>query len=123
MSTIKGIDGTERQAYYGQGEQPWDVMKKVGFAPQFAAGNVLKYLRRPAKGLKGSDPIPSRTGTECWPHNPDDIDKAIWYFKELHQMVYDGCPVSLACVDTLMKILTPWEISYLQGRISIVISK
>ena len=41
-----GQDGTERKDYYGEGEQPWDTMVKRGWAAYFAAGCILKYLRR-----------------------------------------------------------------------------
>lgn len=41
-----GQDGTPRKTRYGMGKQPWDYMVKLGWAPHFAAGNVLKYLRR-----------------------------------------------------------------------------
>jgi hypothetical protein len=39
-------DGTVRQDHYGAGRQPWDNIVGLGWAPHFAAGNVLKYLRR-----------------------------------------------------------------------------
>lgn len=41
-----GQDGTPHKTRYGSGKQPWDIMKELGWAPHFAAGNVLKYLRR-----------------------------------------------------------------------------
>lgn len=41
-----GADGSTRKAHYGSGEQPWDAIKRLGWAPEFAAANVLKYLRR-----------------------------------------------------------------------------
>lgn len=40
------VDGTERQAYYGKSRQPWDDICDANWGPAFAAGNVLKYLRR-----------------------------------------------------------------------------
>jgi hypothetical protein len=40
------VDATERQPQYGDGRQPWDDIVEEGWAPEFAAGNVLKYLRR-----------------------------------------------------------------------------
>ena len=45
-STHRAADGTVRQDHYSDGEQPWDVIVRLGWGPQFAAGNVLKYLRR-----------------------------------------------------------------------------
>ena len=41
-----GSDGTTRKAHYGQGKQPWDYIVEAGWAPEFAAGCVLRYLRR-----------------------------------------------------------------------------
>lgn len=41
-----GQDGTVRKAHYGDGEQPWDTMVKLGWAPYFAASSIIKYLRR-----------------------------------------------------------------------------
>ena len=38
--------GVPRQDHYGAGRQPWDDILDAGWAPEFAAGNVLKYLRR-----------------------------------------------------------------------------
>lgn len=66
---IKGIDGTVRKAHYGEGRQPWDDIKDAGWAPDFAAGNALKYVRRhEAK------------------NGQDDLDKGRWYFAELIKM-------------------------------------
>lgn len=65
-------DGTVRKSYYqtdAKGRQPWDVILDASWAPEFAAGNVLKYLRR----AKGSD--------------ADDVVKALWYFTELEKLV------------------------------------
>lgn len=39
-------DSEPRKAHYGDGVQPWDVILASGWGPGFAAGNVLKYLRR-----------------------------------------------------------------------------
>ncbi len=40
------VDESERQFHYGDGRQPWDDIVDAGWGPAFAAGNVLKYLRR-----------------------------------------------------------------------------
>ena len=49
--TFRSQDETTRQGYYGpDGEQPWDVIKRLGFAAEFAAGNVLKYMKRTKPG-------------------------------------------------------------------------
>lgn len=52
-----GQDGTKRKAHYGEGEQPWDIIKRMGFGPEFAAGCVLRYIRRtkdPAHSLESA---------------------------------------------------------------------
>lgn len=43
------IDSSERKDHYGTGRQPWDDIVEAGWSPEFAAANVLKYLRRPDK--------------------------------------------------------------------------
>lgn len=74
MSEFTHTDGTVRQAYYGDGEQPWDTAKRLGWAAQFAAVSVLKYLRR----TKGE---PEK-----------DLAKANWYFGELCAIADSGLP-------------------------------
>jgi hypothetical protein len=39
-------DGSLRKTRYGVGRQPWDDIVDLGWGPAFAAGNVLKNLRR-----------------------------------------------------------------------------
>lgn len=41
-----GDDGSVRKNHYGVGRQPFDDIVLFGWGPSFAAGNVLKYLRR-----------------------------------------------------------------------------
>jgi len=67
MSTHLEKDGTIRQDHYGAGRQPWDDIKDAGWAPHFAAANVLKYLRR-TKDLEHS------------------LQSARWYWTELNKM-------------------------------------
>lgn len=38
--------GDGRKIHYGAGRQPLDDIIEKGWAPEFCAGNVLKYLRR-----------------------------------------------------------------------------
>lgn len=59
----------ERAKHYGSGRQPWDDIVELGWAPAFAAGNVLKYVRRAA----------AKNGE-------DDLRKARWYYHELKKM-------------------------------------
>jgi len=61
-----GEDGTVRKAHYGEGRQPWDVMVDLEIAPEFAAGSILKYLRR------DKDPEHS-------------LESAQWYYNQLYQ--------------------------------------
>jgi len=63
-----GIDNTPRKAHYGDGEQPWDVIVRLGWGPAFAAGNVLKYLRRSK-------------------HPEHSLESAAWYYARL----VEGC--------------------------------
>ena len=60
-------DGTIRQVHYGAGRQPWDDIVAAGWAPAFAAGNVLKYLRR------SKEPEHS-------------LESAHWYWARLREM-------------------------------------
>lgn len=60
-------DQSVRKDWYGPGKQPWDVAKRLGWAPAFAATNVLKYLRRT------KDPEHS-------------LESARWYYAELGKM-------------------------------------
>lgn len=41
-----GAGGEARKSHYGEGEQPWDVIVASGWGPAFAAGCVVRYLRR-----------------------------------------------------------------------------
>ncbi len=46
-----------RKLHYGEGRQPVDAIRELGWAPEFFAGNVLKYLRRdkaPEHSLKSA---------------------------------------------------------------------
>lgn len=60
-------DGTVRQAHYGAGPQPWDTILDMRWAAQFAAANVLKYLRRTKQ------PVHS-------------LASARWYWQRLQEM-------------------------------------
>lgn len=62
-----GADGSRRKAHYGDGEQPWDAMLRMGIAAQFAAGSILKYLRRT------KDPEHS-------------LESARWYYEQLKKL-------------------------------------
>lgn len=62
-------DGTTRKTYYGVGKQPWDTMVERGWAAHFAAGNVIKYLRR------------TKPGDEA-----HAIESARWYYAALQKL-------------------------------------
>lgn len=64
----KGQDGTVRKAHYGEGKQPWDTMVEMGIGAEFAAGSIIKYLRR------SKDPEHSK-------------ESARWYYVRLRAMI------------------------------------
>ena len=59
-----------RLSYYGDGLQPWDLIKSLGMGAQFAAGNVIKYVGRYDK----------KNGL-------DDLRKCRWYLDRLIEIV------------------------------------
>lgn len=89
-------DGTVRKIYYGEpGEQPWDTMKREGWARYFAACNVLKYLRR------------TKPGDEA-----HGLESARWYYARLKDMAdWDIFDVegSAGIHDKLNKLLSDDE--------------
>lgn len=99
-------DGTVRKQHYttdSEGNQPWDVITKVGWGPGFAAGNVLKYLRR-NKDVE------------------DSHKKARWYWQELHKLGRSDVPKDRVegtlALCKLVHILTDDEIVMLKEPIS-----
>lgn len=66
-----GQDGSVRKAHYGEGRQPWDDIKAAGWAPEFSAGCILRYLRR----TKDSE---------------HSIESARWYWARLQEMSMQG---------------------------------
>lgn len=89
MATHLAEDGTVRQDHYGEGEQPWDTIVRLGYAPQFAAGNVLKYLRR----------------TKAPEHS---LESARWYYARLHELVVTQ-PNAIKILERLEDALTVKE--------------
>ena len=63
-----GTLGEPRKAHYGAGRQPWDIILDAGWAPEYAAGNVLKYMRRT------KDPEHS-------------LESARWFYARLYEMM------------------------------------
>ena len=94
------IDSTIRKAHYGAGKQPWDLIKEAGWAPHFAAANVLKYLRRD-KQLEHS------------------LESARWYFRELCKLgVVNSnpqCAEAAITLAMLMHLLTHAELALLRA--------
>lgn len=88
-------DGSVRKSYYGDGEQPWDAMKRIGWAADFAAGNVLKYLRR----TKGE---------------PDDLTKARWYWSELKKLAEPDDRFARSALAHLLRELKGTELARLE---------
>ncbi len=91
MPIAATVPGTDRKAHYGSGRQPWDDIMALGWAPEFAAGNVLKYLRRV------KDPEHS-------------LESARWYFKKLHDMVGQAVPRAQDVFTKLVGELTHEEL-------------
>lgn len=93
-------DGTVRKRHYGDGEQPWDVMIRTHLAGGFAAGSVLKYVRR----TKEPD---------------EDRKKAVWYWRELNKLAHAPDVINAtarAARRTLLSILTAEELSLLEPQ-------
>jgi hypothetical protein len=85
----------QRAAHYGSGVQPWDHIKEMGWGPEFAAGNALKYVRR-YKNKNGDD----------------DLNKGRWYYRELIEMALGDAkmfPQARAVLDQLSGLLTEEE--------------
>lgn len=90
------VDDADRQTYYGDGRQPWDEIVAGGFGAAFAAGSILKYLRR-TKGEREKD-----------------VEKARWYWTRLADMsVSKQTDDILDAMAWLGKTLTPAETSLL----------
>ena len=89
-------DGTVRQDHYGLARQPWDDIVSVGWAPYFAAGNVLKYLRRT------KDPEHS-------------LESARWYWARLREMFNGDYPDASGVYFNLLMLLNPDEQKLLEG--------
>lgn len=89
--TSERADNSKRQSYYGTGRQPWDDIVEAGWWIPFAAGNVLKYLRR------SKDP-------------ERDDGKARWYLDRLREASGDAdlIPAQRA-LATLQEMLTREE--------------
>ena len=84
--------GVVRQDHYGAGRQPWDDIVEQGWAIEFSAGNVLKYLRR----------------TKEPEHS---LESARWYLTRLHEFGDSALTVR----DALYRLLTPAELRRLRG--------
>lgn len=95
MPTHTADDGTVRQDYYGAGEQPWDTIVRLGWAAPFAAGNILKYLRR----------------DKAQAHS---LESARWYRERLNEMVLAGDPAAVTAMKALGRVLTPAEVAKLR---------
>jgi hypothetical protein len=66
-ATRMAEDGTVRKSHYGVGRQPWDDFVVMGWAAPFAAGCIIKYMRRTKP-------------------DPDDMIDAVWYYVALHKL-------------------------------------
>lgn len=90
------VDGTVRKSHYGAGRQPWDDIKDLGWAPHFAAGNVLKYVRRAA----------AKNGE-------DDLKKARWYWAELRKIAIADAGPAIGVLGALVGTLKLEELTLL----------
>lgn len=92
-----GQDGSQRKAHYGSGRQPWDDIKDLGWAPEFAAASILKYLRR----------------TKDKEHS---IESARWYWERLHELEMECYPRAQSVLFALTEQLTGQEHFLLAGE-------
>ena len=92
-------DDAPRKPWYGTGTQPWDTIRETGWAPHFAAGNVLKYLRR----------------DKAREHS---LESARWYYRELARLGVVGsnphCAEAAITLARLMHLLTFEELELLR---------
>jgi hypothetical protein len=95
--TLIAEDGTVRKVHYGDGRQPWDDIVELGWAPEFAAANILKYLRRT------KDPEHS-------------LASARWYLAALRNLVADRDRAAIVAYAQIAQVLTLEEITRLEGK-------
>lgn len=83
-----GAEGAARKAHYGDGKQPWDTIVEMGWGAEFAAANVIKYLRR----------------TKDVDHS---IQSARWYYSRLKEMISRdaGSRNSAAAAEIMKKLM------------------
>lgn len=94
MTTHTEKDGTVRQDHYGSGRQPWDDIVDNGWGVAFAAGNVLKYLRRTK-------------------HPEHSLESAKWYWTRLHEFAHEGDLYAIREVRRLRVYLSNEELAKL----------
>lgn len=88
------VDDSARKSHYGPRRQPWDDIVDAGWGPAFAAGNVLKYLRRDKD-------------------REHSIESARWYWARLKEAVVAGS--SDAELVGLCNLLSQDELGALEG--------
>lgn len=86
MPLASTLPNTDRKAHYGTGRQPWDDILDLGWAPEFAASNVLKYLRR------SKDPEHSQ-------------ESALWYLDKLKLLAEGHGDDNIHARDVLNQLL------------------
>lgn len=134
---IGRADASERKPYYGEGRQPWDVMlQDTPWAPYFAAGCILRYLRRPDKCPVSDQLLDKYVGhfdvldqgrmadaklASIAEQQKHSLDSARWYYKRLREMSssHGKHPMSNLAAAALMlledNVLTPDERKLLEG--------
>ena len=105
MADLAPDRGDGRKVHYGSGEQPWDVIVASGWGPAFAAGNVVKYLRR--------NKAPEHS-----------LESARWYYARLYEGAAGDVPnwtnpeaikIWEGAIGRLEMVLTNEEIILLRG--------
>jgi hypothetical protein len=84
-----------RKLHYGAGRQPLDDIIEAGWAPEFYAGNILKYLRRDKE-------------------RETSLEKAVWYWRALSALHYSGAASKV--YDQLVSRLQPHEVTFLLSK-------
>jgi hypothetical protein len=93
---VPRVDGTIRKLHYGTGRQPWDDMLSCGWAPDFAAACILRYLRRD-KEIEHS------------------IESALWYWARLNELATGGNMRAHNNIKVLRIMLTAAELEGLNA--------
>jgi hypothetical protein len=87
-----------RQDHYGPRHQAWDSILELGWAPEFAAGNILKYLRRtksPKHSLESANWYHDRLVSMSQGYWTEDRQRAGDVRQRLYEILTDAERVSI----------------------------